>query len=223
MIGHLMKDVILGIMGAGRAGTAIARLALKAGYEVRVSNSRGPRSLSLAVDVLMPGASAAASAEVAARADVVILALPLGRYREIPADRLIGKIVIDAMNYWAIGQGRMPAAANAQDASSEMVQAFLPGARVVKTLNHLGYHELEEGSAPAGTPGRLALGIAGNDADAKRRIAALIDDLGFDSLDVGPLLEGTRLGPSSPVFGGRFTLEELRAALGLAGPASPAS
>jgi hypothetical protein len=210
----------LGILGAGRAGTAFARLALKAGWEVRVSNSRGPESLSLMAAVLMPGAVAAASEEAAAFSDVMLLALPLSRYRTIPAGRLGGKIVIDAMNYWAVGGGRMAEVEHDPAASSEMIQAFLPGSRVVKAMNHLGYLELEEGAAPAGTPDRLALGMAGDDGDAKRVVAGLIDDLGFDSLDIGPLSGGRRLGPGSPVFGRRLTLEQLREGVRQAAPAS---
>lgn len=102
-----MKEVILGMIGAGRAGTVMARLALKAGYQVLVSNSRGPESLALMIDVLMPGAFAASPAEAAGRSDIVVLALPLGRYQSIPAGPLAGKTVIDAMNYWAVGVRRI--------------------------------------------------------------------------------------------------------------------
>ena len=210
----------LGIMGAGRAGTVMARLALKAGYSVLVSNSRGPQSMSLMVDVLMPGAVAATSEEVAARSDIVLLALPLGRYRSIPSTLLTGTIVIDAMNYWAIGEGIMAGFQDSPQRSSEKMQAFLPDSRVVKTLNHVGYLELEAGALPAGALGRLALGLAGDDPDAKLTVAALISDLGFDSLDIGPLSEGWRLGPGSPVFAGRFNLEELRTAVSQAVPVS---
>jgi predicted dinucleotide-binding enzyme len=218
MMADRMSRSVLGILGAGRAGTAMARLALKAGYHVVISNSRGPESLSLMVEVLVPGAVAATSEGAAAGSDIAILALPLSRYRMVPAEPLAGKIVIDAMNYWAIGAGRTAELEGARDASSETIQAFLPDSRVVKTLNHIGYHELEEGAAPQGTPGRLAIGLAGDDEDAKRIVASLINDMGFDSLDVGLLSEGWRLGPSSPAFGGRFTLEELRTAVRQAGP-----
>ena len=192
-----MSGTVLGILGAGRAGTTIARLALNAAYEVLISSSRGPESLTLMVEVLTPGAMAATSKEVAARSDIVLLALPLSRYRTIPADPLTGKIVIDAMNYWAIGEGKIAEIEGTRDASSEIIQTFLHGSRVIKTLNHIGYHELEEGALPAGTPGRLALGMAGDDADAKMIVAALVNNLGFDSLDVGPLSAGWRLGPGS--------------------------
>jgi predicted dinucleotide-binding enzyme len=213
----MMTGMVLGILGAGRAGTAIARLALKAGDDVLIANSRGPQSMSLMVEVLMPGAAAATAEEAAAKADIVHLALPLSQYRSVPARQLTGKIVTDGMNYWAIGKGSIAEMESSRDASSLMIQDFLRGSRVVKTLNHIGYHEMEEGGVPAGTSGRLALGMAGDDTDAKTTVAGLIDHMGFDSLDIGPLSEGWRLGPGSPIFGGRFTLEELRETLRQAG------
>jgi predicted dinucleotide-binding enzyme len=144
------------------------------------------------VEVLMPGAVAATSDEV--------------------ADRLSGKIVIDAMNYWAIGGGMLAEFEASPGRSSETVQAFLAGSRVVKTLNHMGYLELEEQGLPAGTPGRRAFAFAGDDPEAKMIVAGLISDLGFDSFDAGLLSEGWRFAPGSPIFGGSFNLEELRSA-----------
>src|SRR5208337_1431418 len=202
---YLNGNPVLGILGAGRAGTAFARLALKGGYSVLIANSRGPESMSLMVEVLMPGAVAGTSEEVAARSDIVLLAVPLGKYRTIPAGRLSGKIVIDAMNYWAIGGGILSEFEGSSQRSSEKVKAFLPGSRVVKTLNHMGYRELEEEGLPAGAPGRRALALAGDDPDAGMIVAGLISDLGFDSLDAGPLSEGWRFAPGSPVFGGTFS------------------
>jgi len=151
--------------------------------------------------------------DLAARSDIVVLALPLSRYRGIPVEPLRGKIVIDAMNYWAYGEGVLAEFQSAPQRSSEKIQAFLPGARLVKTLNHIGYHELEESALPEGASGRLALGVAGDDVDAKITTARLLNDLGFDSLDIGALAEGWRIAPGSSVFGGRLTREELRAAL----------
>jgi hypothetical protein len=167
-----MSGTGLGILGLGRAGTAVARLAL-----------------------------------------------PLGRYRTIATDRLTGKIVIGAMN-WAFGESILAEFEGSPQHSSEKIQAFLSRSRVLKTLNHIGYHELEEAALPEGTPGRLAFGLAGDDPDAKMIVAGLINNLGFDSLDVGLLSEGWRKAPGSFVFGGRFTLEELRRALHQVSPAS---
>ena len=213
-------NLVLGILGAGREGTAVARLALKAGYSVLIANSRGPESLALMVEILVPGAVAASAKEVAARSDIVHLALPLSHYRGIPSDLLAGKIVIDAMNYWAAGEGVLAEFEASPPRSSEKIQAFLSASRLVKTLNHISYHELEEDALPVGTAGRRALAIAGDDAEAKKIVGKLVSDLGFDSLDAGPLSEGWRMGPGSPVFEGRFTLGELRRALALAIPSN---
>jgi len=208
-----MSRPILGILGAGRAGTAIARQSMKAGYSVLIANSRGPASLRLMVEVLIPGATAVTAEEAVSRSDIVYLALPLGKYRGIPAEKAAGKIVIDAMNYWPAVDGFIEEFQQDSRSSSELIQDFLPRSQVVKTLNHIGYHELEEEGLPPGTKGRRAVVLAGNNPEAKVVVARLISDLGFDFIDAGPLSEGWRFGPGTPVFGGRYTARDLREAL----------
>jgi 8-hydroxy-5-deazaflavin:NADPH oxidoreductase len=209
----------VGILGAGRVGTAVARQALKAGYQVKIATSKPAPEISLLVEIITPGAVAVDAAEAAA-ADLVVIAVPLHKYRTLNPGLLAGRTVIDAMNYWAPTDGEVDDFENDPRTSSEIIQDFLPGANVVKSLNHIGYHELEEDGQEPGAPGRRALGLAGDDDDAKTLVAGFIDRLGYDPVDAGPLSAGRAYQPGTEIFNGSHTAVQLRTLLAAAAVAA---
>jgi predicted dinucleotide-binding enzyme len=205
---------VIGILGAGRLGSVLARLAAGAGYQVLVGGSGDPRRIAPTIDVLAEGATATTAADAAQRADIVILALPLGKYRTIPVDRLAGKLVIDAMNYWWEVDGFPDDFTDPLTSSSELVRDHLPASRVSKAFNHMGYADLQDEARPSGQPGRKAIGIAGDYADDLEIVARLVDDLGFDPVVAGTLADGVKLEPGTEPFGADVDTEELRAMMG---------
>ena len=201
MPSHEANDLRLGIVGAGKIGTAIARAAVAGGYDVAISGSGAVERIELIVEVLAPGAHAVTTDDVVRHADMIVLAVPMHRFRELPRDLFDGKILVDAMNYWEEIDGVDEDLATAPTGTSVVVQQHFPSARVVKSLNHLGYFKFEQGRRPRGAPDRLAMAAAGNDPAAVAAVMRLIDRLGFDAVDAGSLNAGVALQPGGPVFG----------------------
>jgi len=200
----------IGLIGAGHIGSQLARLAVANGYDVVVSNSRGPQTLSALVAELGPKARAATPAEAAASGDIVVVTIPLKSYRDVPVAPLVGKIVIDTNNYYPQRDGQIPELDNESKTTSELLQAHLPKSKVVKAFNHLYAASLTTDGQPAGSENRRALAIAGDDEAAKAAVARLIDQFGFDVVDVGPLKESWRIQRDTPGYGPRRTAAELR-------------
>ena len=188
----------IGIIGAGFIGRALATLAVKSGHEVMISNSRHPRTLgSTAVAI---GCKIGTAQDAAAFGDVVFVAIPLLAYKEIPAQPLAGKIVVDANNYYPQRDGAIEALDSHATTTSEMLAEHLAGAKVVKAFNAILQGDLEKDGRPAGAPDRRALPIAGDDAHAKQVVTGLIDAFGFDVVDAGPLSEGWRFERAKPAY-----------------------
>ena len=206
----------IGIIGAGRIGSQIARLAVENDYNVVISNSRGPETLSALIAELGPKARAATAVEAAKAGDIVVVTVPLKNYRKVPVEPLAGKIVIDTDNYYPERDGHIPELDDELTTTSELLQAHLPTSKVVKAFNHIYAADLTTHGQPAGAKNRRALVIAGDDKDAKARVTHLLDQFGFDTVDAGPLREGWRIQRDTPGYGPRRTAEELRGDLAAA-------
>jgi hypothetical protein len=204
----------LGVVGAGKIGTAIARAATADGYDVAISGSGAADRIELIVEVLAPGAHAVTTEEVARHSDLIVLAVPMHRFRELPRDLFAGKVLVDAMNYWEEIDGVDEELAKAPRGTSVVVQEHFRSSRVVKGLNHLGYFKFTERRRPRGAPDRLAMAAAGDDPAAVVAVMHLIDRLGFDAVDAGSLDDGVALEPSGPVFGTSYGADELSNLLG---------
>jgi 8-hydroxy-5-deazaflavin:NADPH oxidoreductase len=195
-----MSTSTLGIIGAGAVGTGVARLAVAAGLDVVLSNSRGPETLAGLVAELGPRARAATPAEAARTADLVLASMFLAAHERLPQPELTGKTVIDTMNYVPMPAWSSPELDRNELTSSELVQRHLTGARVVKAFHSIGPKQLLNLSRPAGAVDRTALPLSGDDPAAKQQVAELLDTLGFDAVDLGPLAESWRSEPNTPLY-----------------------
>jgi predicted dinucleotide-binding enzyme len=201
----------IGLIGAGNIGGTLAKLFARAGHDVAVSNSRGPDTLRDLEAELGERGRAVTAEEAAEFGDVVVVSVPFGRYREIPAKGLAGKTVIDTHNYYSERDGDFAELDDDRTTSSELLQAHLGDAHVVKAFNAIYYVKLGHEGRPAGADDRLGVPISGDDADAKQEVAGLIDQIGFDAVDAGRLGDGGRLHqPGTAVYGQPLTARQIR-------------
>jgi predicted dinucleotide-binding enzyme len=200
----------IGFIGAGNIGSHVARQAVSHGYDVVLSNSRTPDTLRDLVAELGPQARAATGLEAAEAGDIVVISTPLKSIWSIPVEPTNGKIVIDTNNYYPSRDGQIEALDNRTATSAELLQAHLPGARVVKAFNHIAAAAIVADARPAGAPDRRGLVIAGDDAEAKATVTALLELFGFDVVDAGSLADSWRIEPGTPGYGPIHNAQELR-------------
>lgn len=191
----------VGFIGSGMIGGTVARLSVAAGFQVVMSNSRGPDTLAGLVDELGPLARAASGQQAAAEGDLVVVAIPLRAYESVPAGPLPGKLVLDTTNYHPPRDGQIAELDQGTLTSSELVQRHLAGAQLVKAFNNIYYRHLLALSRPAGAADRSFLPIAGDDATAKAGARAFLDAIGWGTVDAGVLAESWRQEPGTPVYG----------------------
>lgn len=206
----------LGIIGAGHIGSQVARAAIAAGYDVVIANSREPETLGDLVADLGPKARAATAADAGAAGDVVVVTVPLKALDQIPVEPLAGKIVLDTNNYYFERDGHIDALDRGETTTSQLLQEHLPTSRVVKAFNHIRSDEITTDGAPAGTPDRRALATASDHADAVEFVTRFYDEIGFDTVNIGPLSESWRVERDRPAYVVRQNAEELAANLAIA-------
>jgi predicted dinucleotide-binding enzyme len=206
----------IGIIGAGQIGSQIARAAIAVGYDVVISNSRGPETLADLVAELGPKARAATAEEAAAAGDFAVVTVPLKAVYDVPVEPLVGKIVIDTNNYYFERDGHIPALDNGVDTTSAMLQRHLPQSKVAKGFNHILAADITTDGTPAGTENRRALATASDFEEAAELVQRLYDELGFDTVNVGPLSESWRVERDQPAYVRRQNRSELVENLALA-------
>ncbi|MFL5891776.1 MAG: NADPH-dependent F420 reductase [Solirubrobacterales bacterium] len=204
----------IGVIGSGKIGSTAARLFADSGHEIAIANSRGPETLGDLVGDIGQNAIAATVEEAASFGDVVLVAIPFGAYAELPAEALTGRVVIDATNYYPNRDGNIAELDDDSTTSSEMLAGHAPGAKVVKSFNTMNWQVLRDRAKPGGGDDRLAIFLAGDDAEAKSLVAGLIEEIGFAPVDTGGLAEGgRRQQPGSALYNKPVTESEGRGAL----------
>lgn len=195
----------IGIVGSGLVGKAVARLAIAAGYNVVISNSRGPDTLSALVKVLGHRARAGTVEEAIAAGDIVSLAIPLAIFEKLPANKFAGKVVLDQTNYYpGMGEFRRADLDKGELTSSELMQRHLRGAKLVKGLHNLSWIHMEANARPKGNADRTTLPIAGDDASAKYAVADFLETIGYNVVDAGSLTDSWRIEPNTPIYFWRY-------------------
>jgi len=201
----------IGILGSGHVGSNLAKTAIAHGYDIVLSNTQGPDSLAGLVKELGPQASAATPAEAAAAGDFAIVAIPLATIGQVPVEPLTGKVVIATINYFPQRYGHVPAIDNGTTTAPGLLQAHLPASRVVRAFSMINAEEMSGDGHPPGDPRRRALALAGDDPAAKRLVAGLYEEFGFDAVDIGRLDESWRVDAGQPAFVTRQDVAELTA------------
>lgn len=194
----------VGLIGSGRIGGTVARLAVAAGHQVLLSNSRGPDTLKDLSAELGPLARATTGREAAESGELVVVTIPLRAVQSVPAGPLAGKVVIDTCNYYPQRNGQIPELDSGALTSSELVQRHLSESAVVKAFNNIYYKHLESLARPSGAADRSYLPIAGDSAAAKAAVTAFLDSIGYGAVDAGPLAESWRQQPDTPVYAGPY-------------------
>ena len=191
----------VGIIGSGAIGTTIARLAVEAGHQVVLSNSRGPETLADTVAELGPRASAATSREAAAAGDIVVVSVPAKAFPQVPAASLAGKTVIDTCNYGPERDGHIPELDSNSLTSSELLLRYLPGALVVKAFNTIFFKHLLSLGRPGGAGAPAYQPSGGASPAAKAAVTEFIESVGYGVVDAGPLADSWRQATGTPVWG----------------------
>lgn len=203
----------VGIIGAGNIGSAVARGFAARGYEVVISNSRGPETLTDLVADLGDGARAGTAAEAAEAGDFVVVTVPLKAYQDVPVEPLAGKIVLDTNNYYWERDGRIASLDEKRTTTSQLLQEHLPQSKVAKAFNHIMAADILTDGSPAGTPGRRALATASDDSDATALVTRVYDEFGYDTVNIGPLADSWRVERDQPAYVVRQDRDELAANL----------
>ncbi|MBN9184165.1 MAG: NAD(P)-binding domain-containing protein [Microbacterium sp.] len=203
----------VGIIGAGNIGSTLAEGLVQRGYDVVISNSRGPESLADLVARLGDRARAATAQEAAEAGDWAIVTVPLKAVDRIPVEPLAGKIVLDTNNYYWERDGHIAALDEKQTTTSQLLQDHLPGSKVAKAFNHIMSGQILTDGAPAGTAERRALATASDFDDAAAFVTSLYDEFGFDTVNIGPLAESWRVERDQPAYVVAQNAEELEANL----------
>ena len=206
----------IGIIGAGHIGSTLARGLTDRGYDVVISNSRGPESLAPLVAELGERAQAGTATDAATLGDIVIVTVPLKAYKDVPVAPLAGKIVLDTNNYYWERDGRIAELDDKRATTSGLLQRHLPASKVAKAFNHIMSGQILTDGKPVGDPDRRALATAGDDAEAVAFVRSLYDEFGFDTVNVGSLDESWRVERDQPAYGTRQTRSELVDNLALA-------
>jgi predicted dinucleotide-binding enzyme len=205
----------IGIVGSGNIGANAARLFVRAGHEVVLSNSRGGKGLEALVAELGGNAKATTIEEAARFGEVVLVAIPFGKIATLPAHAFDGKVVIDAGNYYSQRDGKFAELDKDETTSSELMASYLTRARLVKGFNTIWFEHLAtQGDTSRPLEQRRAIFIAGDDSEAKAIVTRLIEQIGFAAVDTGSLHEGGRSQqPGTSVYNKELTAGEARALL----------